>query len=157
MMNMSYPFEVLYGPDKITIISEESSQVRRIWMDGRKFPAADDLDPTYNGYSIGHWEGNVLVVETRGVRGDTMLTQKGLEHTANLRVIERWREADDKSLKVEITLIDPIQFTQPWTVTKTYRRPRRPGEEIMEYVCEENIRNPVGPDGVTGIILQRSN
>lgn len=152
MMNMAYPFEVLYGPDKITIISEESSQVRRIWMDGRDFPGPDDLDPTYNGYSIGHWEGNDLVVETRGLRGDMMLTQKGLEHTSNLKVIERWRQADDKTLKVDITLIDPVQFTQPWTVTKTYRR--APHLYIIEYVCTENNRNPI-VDGVTSVILPK--
>ena len=150
MMNMSYPFEVLYGPDKITIISEESSQVRRIWMDGRDFPA--DPDPTYNGYSIGHWEGRELVVETRALRGDTMITQKGLEHTANLKVIERWKEADAQTVKVDITLIDPVQFSRPWTVTKTYKR--APHFHIIEYVCEENNRNPVGPDGVTGVVLQ---
>lgn len=154
MMNMAYPFEILYGPDKITIISEESSQVRRIWMDGRGFPKADDLDQSYNGYSIGRWEGNELVVETRGLRGDTMLTQKGLEHTKNLHVTERWRQVDAKTLKVDITLADPIQFTRPWTVTKTYRR--APHLEIFEYVCEENNRNVVRPDGVTGVTLQSS-
>ena len=152
LMNMSYPFEILYGPDKITLISEESSQVRRIWMDGRPFP--DDIDPTYNGYSIGHWEGRELVVETRGLRGDTMITQKGLEHTANLKVIERWREADANTVKVDITLIDGVQFTQPYTVTKTYKR--APQFHILEYVCEENNRNPVQENGVTGVVLQSS-
>jgi hypothetical protein len=153
MMNMAYPFEILYGPDKITIISEESSQVRRIWMDSRKFPEPADLEQSYKGYSIGRWEGDELVVETRGLRGDMMLTQKGLEHTKNLRVMERWRQADPNTLKVDITLIDPIQFTRPWTVTKTYRRSKT---YIMEYVCEENNRNPIRPDGVTGVILQSS-
>lgn len=154
MMTMAYPFEILPGPDKITLIAEETSLPRRIWMDGRQFPEAADLEQSYNGYSIGRWEDNDLMVETRGLRGDMLLSHRGLEHTRNLRVTERWRQVDANTLKVDITLIDPIQFTRPWTVTKTYKR--APHLYIMEYVCEENNRNRVGPNGVTGVTLKSS-
>ncbi len=75
IMTMSYPMEVLMTPGQVTFIAEWSSQVRRVFTDGRGHPPADDLDPTFNGHSIGHWEGKgkdaVLVIDTVGIRGDT--------------------------------------------------------------------------------------
>jgi hypothetical protein len=149
MMNMVYLFEVLVSPDKLTIIAEEQSQVRRLWTDGRGFP--DDMYPTYNGSSIAHWEGPVLVVQTDGLKSDIPINQKGLMHSDKLKVSERlWIEPDKKTMKNQITLTDPETFATPWVVTKTYKRTTDP---LNEYVCEENNRNPVGADGVTGTIL----
>ena len=148
MMNMPYLFEFLVSDDKLTLIAEEQSQVRRIWTDGRTFDA--DMWPTYVGTSIGHWEGKALVVETRGLRADLPINQKGLMHSPELTVSERfWLEGKD-TLKDQITLTDPETFSKPWVVTKTYKRTKDP---LNEYVCEENNRNPVREDGVTGVVL----
>ena len=149
MMNGVYLMEVLVADEKVVVIGEEQSQVRRIWTDGRGF--GDEIDPTYNGTSVGHWEGKVLVVETRGLHWDIPINQKGLMHSPNLTVSERlWLENAD-TLHDQITLTDPETFSKPWTVTKTYKRTRDP---LNEYVCEENNRNPVRADGVTGVVLK---
>ena len=149
MMNMPFLFEVIASKERVTMIMEEQSQVRRIWTDGRGFP--DDMWDTFVGTSIGHWEGKVLVVETHGMKADLPITQKGLMHSDKLKVRERLWLADADTMKDEITLTDPETFTQPWTQTKTYRRTRDP---LNEYVCEENNRNPVSADGVTGVTLK---
>lgn len=148
MMNGVYLMEVLTADEKVIIIGEEQSQVRRIWTDGRDF---GELDPTYNGTSVGHWEGKTLIVETKGLHWDIPINQKGLMHSPNLTVQERiWLE-NPNLMHDQITLTDPETFATPWTVTKTYRRTKDP---LNEYVCEENNRNPVRADGVTGVILK---
>jgi hypothetical protein len=152
MMNGVYLMEVLAADDKVEVIAEEQSQVRRIWTDGRTFDA--DMWPTYVGTSIGHWEGKVLVVETRGMHSDIPINQKGLMHSDKLVAKERlWLEDKGDTLKDQITLIDPDTFYKPWVVTKTFKRTHDP---VNEYVCEENNRNPVGKDGVTGVVLSSS-
>jgi hypothetical protein len=148
MMNGVYLMELLIADEKVVVIGEEQSQVRRIWTDGRSFD--EDMWDTYNGTSIGHWEGKVLVVETRGAKSDIPINQKGLMHSDKMTISERLWLEDKNTLHDQITLTDPLTFAKPWVVTKTYRRTQDPANE---YVCEENNRNPVGADGVTGVIL----
>jgi len=152
MMNMVYPMEIIQKPKQLTIVAEWDSQIRRIFIDGRDHPK--DPDPTYNGHSIGHWEGLTLVVDTIGMRDNTVFDQTGLRHSDKLHIVERFRLVDKDTLVDQLTAEDPVAFYRPWTVKKVYRR--SPGEQIMEYVCEDNNRNPVGADGKTGIILYNS-
>jgi hypothetical protein len=130
IMTMSYPMELLMTPGQVTIIAEWSSQVRRIFTDGRGHPAADDLDPTYNDHSIGHWEGRgasaSLVIDTVGIRADTGFDSSGIEHSDQVHVVERMRQTTPDMLEDEITVIDPKAFVHPWAVTKKYRRGPRP-------------------------------
>jgi len=149
MMNMVYLMEILPAKDKVTIVAEEESQIRRIWIDGRGIP--DDIYPTYNGFSYGHWEGDTLVAHTVGMRPDTPINGRGLYHSDQLIVDERIWLQDHNTVKDQLTLTDPETFTKPWVVTKTYKRTTDP---LHEYVCEENNRNPVGADGVTGVIIK---
>ena len=146
IMTMSYPMEILMTPGQVTIIAEWSSQVRRVFTDGRGHPGADDLDPTYNGHSIGHWEGKgkdaVLVIDTVGIRGDTGFDSSGIEHSDQIHVTERMRQSAPDMLEDEITVIDPKAFAHPWVVTKKYKRGGADAK-IMEYVCEENNRDPL--------------
>ena len=146
IMTMTYPMEILMTPGQVTIIAEWSSQVRRVFTDGRSHPPADELDPTYNGHSIGHWEGKgkdaVLVIDTVGIRGDTGFDASGIEHSDQIHVVERMRQSAPDMLEDEITVIDPKAFVRPWGVTKKYKR-GGPGARIMEYVCEENNRDPL--------------
>ncbi len=151
VMVMTYPMEILQTPGQVTIIAEWASQVRRIYTDGRPHPS--DPDPTYQGHSIGHWEGATLVVDTVGIRGDTVFDSTGLGHSDKIHVTERLRQTGPDALEDQITTEDPEAFTHPWVVTRKYRR-AKPGTEIMEYVCEENNRNPVGANGVTGFVPQ---
>jgi len=149
IMTMSYPMEILMTPGQVTIIAEWSSQVRRVFTDGRSHPKPDDLDPTFNGHSIGHWEGKgkdaVLVIDTVGIRGDTGFDASGIEHSDQIHVVERMRQSAPDRLQDEITVIDPKAFVHPWVVTKTYKR-GGPDAKIMEYVCEENNRDPLAQE-----------
>lgn len=145
-----YPFEFLFTPGRVTTVHEYMSQIRRIYTDGRKHP--DDLEPSYNGHSIGHWEGQTLVVETVGLRGDTMFQNTGMPHSDALKVIERWRLVARDRLEDEVTLIDPKALTRPWVSKRHYVR--RPDWQFVEYVCAENNRNPV-VDGVTQVVTPK--
>ena len=153
IMTMTYPMEILMTPGQVTIIAEWSSQVRRIFTDGRGHPPADELDPTFNGHSIGHWEGKgreaVLVIDTVGIRGDTGFDASGIEHSDQIHVTERMHlvpavKGAPDVIENEITVIDPKAFVHPWVVTKKYKR-GGPDARIMEYVCEENNRDPLAP------------
>jgi hypothetical protein len=152
IMTMTYPMEIMMNELQVNIFAEWNGQTRRIYTDGRPLPPDDEVDITYNGYSVGRWEGDVLVADTNGMRGDTNLESSGLPHSDAIRARERIWLADDNTLKNEITLTDPKAFTKPWTVTKTYHR-AKPGAELIEYVCLENQRNPVNDKGEIGVIL----
>jgi hypothetical protein len=153
IMTMVYPMEIMQNDLQMNIFAEWNEQTRRIFLDGRPHPPADELDPTYYGHSIGHWEGNVLVAETVGLRGDTNLEASGLPHSDALVVHERLWLADKDTLKDEITLVDAKAYTKPWTVTKTYHRAEA-GFTLLPYVCLENNRNPINANGEIGVILE---
>ena len=138
-MVASYPLEILQTKGQVTIIAEWSSQVRRIFTDGRGHPPADEIEITFNGHSIGRWEGQTLVVDTVGIRGDTSFDASPMTHSDQLTVSERIYLRDANMLVAELTVTDPVAFTAPWKVVRTYRR-GGPDAYIMEYVCEENNR-----------------
>ncbi|HTV78336.1 MAG TPA: hypothetical protein VMF03_08765 [Steroidobacteraceae bacterium] len=151
VMTMTYPMEITMGPDRIMIYAEWDEQVRRIFTDGRPLDA--DPDPTFNGQSVGHWEGNFLISTAFGFRLETNMESSGLPKSDKAIAYERIWLADDDTLRDEFTLVDPVALTRPWTVTKTFRR-APPDFEIEPYVCLENNRNPITPDGSIHVILQ---
>jgi len=125
-----FPHEVILQDHRVTFLYENFHQVRRVWLDGRGHP--DDSYPTLMGHSIGRWEGDTLVVDTRNVEAGYIRPQ-GLPHTENLHVIERYTALDGGARKqLEITIDDPEYYREPWTVTKIYARF---DEEILDYVC----------------------
>ncbi len=148
-MVATYPLEFLQTPGQVTIIAEWASQVRRIFTDGRKHPPEDEVDITFNGHSIGHWEGQTLVVDTIGIRGDTSFDASPLEHSDQIHVTERIRLTDPKTIEQTMTVTDPVAFTRPWTTTRHYKK-GGPDLQIMEYVCEENNRPVILPGQNTG-------
>ena len=147
MMASPYAQELIVKDRQVTLIKEYQSQVRRIYTDGRKLPP--DPDATFNGYSIGHWEGDTLVVDTSHMRGDTMFDRTGAPHSDQIRVIERMRLKAPDLWEDAITVQDPVAFTKPWNVTRTYRR--QPTWDVLEYVCEENNRNTPDAAGVNTV------
>ena len=148
---MTYPMEIMQNDIQLNIFAEWQEQTRRIFIDGRPHPPADELDPTYYGHSIGHWEGDILVAETVAMRPETDLEASGLPHSDVTVAKERFWLADDNTLKDEITLVDPKAYTHPWTVTKTYNRAPA-GFTLLPYVCLENQRNPVNDKGQIGFV-----
>lgn len=134
MMNM-LGLEFLMTPGKqVTIIEETLHEVRRIYLDGRSRPR--DFDAAYDGYSVGHWEGDVLVVETTGLRegdgGSGWLSP-------NAHIVERISMINPDALKNDITITDQ-RLTGPWKYARDYTRAPK-GTQIEEYICTENNRN----------------
>ena len=150
IMSQPYPLQILYGPREVTIDIEAFMQVRHIYTDDRPHP--DSPDPTFNGDSIGHWEGATLVVDTVGFVDDTPLSfDWGMQHSPKMHILERFRLTSPDTLEVQTRIEDPDALTQPWTSTRTFKR--HADWRIAEYICEENNRNTVDPNGKAGIIL----
>jgi hypothetical protein len=141
-----YPIEFLFTPGRVTMQHEAWMQTRSIFTDGRGHP--DDLEAAVFGHSIGRWEGDTLVVDTIGIKTITEL-ETGMKHSDKLRVTERIHLAadDPDTLVVEMTMEDPEALAAPYRRTHTFRRER--DWNLMEFVCAENDRNPVGQDGFT--------
>ncbi len=148
IMASPFPFEIVQTPDVIYILYEYMSQARRIYLTGDAPPAMGL--PTFNGRSTGRWEQDTLVIETTELNPLSVLDTTHLPTSGDLRVIERLRLLGPDKLEASITLIDPKVYTEPWTVVRTYSRKK--GEQILEYICEQNNRNPLQPDGSTGFI-----
>jgi hypothetical protein len=113
---------------------------RHIFMDGRKHPP--DLAPTWLGHSIGWWEGDTLVIDTVGFNDKAWFDGAGHPHTEQLHTIERWTRLDLGRLENKVTIDDPGAYTKPWTVTFTATATA--GDEVMEYICQENNQYGAG-------------
>jgi hypothetical protein len=112
---------------------------REIYMDGRPHPPRDSLKgQTWLGHSVGRWEGDTLVIETVGFNEGTWLDRAGHPHTDQLRVIERITRPNKNVLHYEATIDDPGAYTKPWTTA--WDIPWRAGQELQEYICQENNR-----------------
>lgn len=106
---------------------------RQVFLDGREHPK--DPDPTWQGHSIGKWEGDTLVIDTVGSNDKNWLPN-ALPHTEKLHTIERYRRRDFAHLTVDVTIDDPDTLTKPWQLHTTWTL--APGEEMIEGVCENN-------------------
>ncbi len=133
LMFVPLPMEIFQVPDMVLMYQEAGNQLRQIHMNrGHK----EDLDPTYNGDSVGKWDGDTLVVDTTGFNDVTWLDHVGLPHTEALHVVERIRRPDHDTLVDDFTIEDPKAYTKPFTASQTYHL--KPGWEIAEYVCDNN-------------------
>lgn len=136
IMRQPYPIEFLFSPGRVTIAHETYSQVRRIYTDGRKNP--EDPDAAYNGWSVGHWEGDTLVVETVGLDPATSVME-GLHPTENTKIVERIHISQPDLITIETAITDPALFVGTYTLRNNYARKR--DWVIREYVCEQNNRD----------------
>jgi len=110
-----------------------SEQVRRVYMD---VPHSENPKPSWYGESVGHYEGDTLVVDTIGQNDKSFVDVYRTPHTEKLHVVERWRIVDDgKMMEATFTVDDPDAFYQPWSAMRRYRRAQR---EITENICAEN-------------------
>jgi hypothetical protein len=149
MMFPIYPIEILQTRGQVTIIQEAMSQVRRIYL-GQPQMKIEEVPPGYFGHSVGHWEGDTLVVDTVGVK-EEVLGYRDTPHSSQMRITERFRLVAPDVLHDEITVEDPVTLEKPWTYSFAYRR--NPGYQMLEYVCENN-REYVDDKGVTRMKLQ---
>ena len=130
---MPYQFEILQGLNQVVIMYEYPHLFRVVPIGG-SHPL--DLDPTWMGDSVGHWEGDVLVIDATGFNDKTELPG-GYRHTDALHVVERFHRVDAENLEWEATIEDPNVFAKPWTLKRTF--PLRPElTKVDEFVCENN-------------------
>jgi hypothetical protein len=129
-----YQWQIVQGVDKVVIMYEYPHLFRVIPTRGG--PHQADLDPTWMGDSVGHWEGDTLVVDTVAFNDKTELPG-GFKHTEALHVVERFRRPEVDNLQYEATIEDPNVFEKPWKMTRSF--PLRPElEKVDEFVCENN-------------------
>lgn len=136
-INSPFPIEIAQRPNRVIFLYEMNNVFHHVYTDGRPHPK--DLEPTWNGHSIGHWEGDTLVVDTVGFNDKTMLDTEGHPHSPDLHVVERLMRTDAMHIAYEITVTDPQAYAQPWTNKRTFTL--RPEWELMEYNCNENNRD----------------
>ena len=141
-----YPSKMFQLPNVVVILFEGNlHSFRQIFLDRKEHPK--DLNPTWWGDSIGHWEGDELVVDTIGFNGKTWLDLAGHPASDQLHIIERYSRPDFDHLKLDITIEDPVMYKKPWKVTEI--TPILQGD-LIEYVCTENERDVRHLDAIRG-------
>ena len=127
------PLQILENPGQVTILVEEPNFFRIIPLNQKH---EDDPDPSYLGDSVGHWEGDTLVVDTIAVTDKVPIDPAGMPHTDAMHVVERFRRTSNEVLEVLITIDDPKTFTAPWNAVTHFRL--QPNRRVTQYFCENN-------------------
>jgi hypothetical protein len=132
-----YPFKILHTDEGIAILYEALHSYRQIFMDGRKLPK--NPNPTWMGYSIGHWDGDSLVVESSGFVDNNWLDNNGHPGTEAMHLTERFHRKDFGHIDLAVTVDDPKAYTKPWTAN--LQLILDPTTDLIEYVCDENEKD----------------
>jgi hypothetical protein len=131
--------KIVQTPGLIVILYEYQNTFRQIFTDGRALP--QDPNPAWMGYSVGHWKGDTLVVESTGFNGEAWLSGRGNPTSDAMRLTERIRRRDFGHMDVQLTIDDPKTYTKPWTAELHLEL--APDTELLEFVCNENERDLV--------------
>jgi hypothetical protein len=137
MVTFSGPLKIIQTPQIVAVLYEVPNNFRQIFLDGRGLPK--DPNPTWQGYSVGRWEGETLVVESNGFNDKSWVGRPGYPHTEALRVTERYSRRDFGHMDVQITFDDPKTFARSWTATTELLYD--PDTEMLEFVCNENEKS----------------
>ncbi len=131
-------FEIRQFSDVVMILYDQDHGVRRVYMDGRGHPA--NLQPTWMGHSVGRYEGDTLVIETRGIKDKVWVDILGHPHTTSMRLTERIRRVQPERLEIEVTIDDPETYRKPWKM-KLLKGLEERGPLIWdESECEELLQ-----------------
>jgi hypothetical protein len=133
MMIGMFPMEVLQTPGQVTIMQEAYNQVRRIYLNEKQV-AIEDAEPGYLGHSVGHWQGDTLIVDTVGIKQTVLF--RGVPHSDQMRIRERIHMVTPDFFEDHITVEDPAYLTGPWSFAYAYTR--LPHYKMLEYVCDSN-------------------
>jgi hypothetical protein len=146
--------EIIITPEVVFMYFDAGSAVRHIYTDGRQHPtdegfAPGEIVPRWNGHSIGHWEGDTLVVDTVGMY-PAFYDQTDPPFSEKLHVVERIRQTGKDTLEVAMTLTDPVAFTKPWKVTRVLQRAMATWPRVRDATCvpEEGIEMSKGYQSV---------
>jgi len=133
------PFEIVQTPTRVVWLYELMWTFRAIPVDGRALPA--EPEPSFFGTSVGRWDGNVFVIESRGFKEEqSWLDDDAHPHSDAMTVVERWSRPDADHLNHEITVTDPKYYTRPFTFDRVFT-PMPKGQELIEFACNENNRD----------------
>jgi hypothetical protein len=152
VMNLPYGFQFVIRPEMVWVVHEHPD-VRFIYTDGRLFPPDDELWPTNEGYSIGRWEGDTLIVETVSMKGYVPIDRTGLSLSPQARITERIRKTSDTTIEDVMTIVDPVAFTQPWTVVRRFNKRNEKLPRLENVQDIDNQRNPI-VNGETQTLLE---
>jgi len=145
-LNQAQPVYFVQTPKEVVMMWQMDHQIRHIYLN---VPHSAKPKPSWYGESVGHYEGDTLVVDTIGLNNKTFLDNWRTPHTDKLHVIERWRLIEDgKKLEILLTIEDPDTFNQPFQALRQYDRVSR---ELAEDICSENNLNPFGIDYQTPV------
>jgi hypothetical protein len=148
-----YPWRIVqsppYGKAEVLYFLFEGNihSFRQIFMDGREHP--EDPDPTWYGHSVGHWEGDTLVIDTVGFNELFWFDFLGHPHTSQLQTVEHYTRTSYGTLENVTTVIDPGAYAKPFTIRHEARL--RPGWDLMEYICNENNQDVEHLRGAPGL------
>ena len=132
-----YPFQIVQLPDRVIFLFEGDNPPRIVPLDRKEHPK--NVNPTWLGDAIGHYEGDTLAIDGTGFNGRSWLDQAGHAQTEQAHIVERYTRTDSRTLKYEVTIDDPGAYSKPWVAANTVSW--RPGMELMEYVCNENEKS----------------
>jgi hypothetical protein len=131
------PRKLVQTPGLLLLINEWNASYRQIFADGRPLPI--DPNPSWNGYSVGQWDGDTFVVQTSGFRDGMWIDATGNPMTEAAKITERFRRIDFGHLDIEITMDDPKAYTKPWTVT--LHQVIKLDTDLLDFVCGENEKD----------------
>jgi hypothetical protein len=149
IMGAVYNIQMLHTPRELVVLAEFLTQTRRVFLN-EKMPPLGEIKPSYNGYSVGHWEGDTLVIQTLGVREDTKFYN--FPHSRNMVITERLRLTAPDLLENRVKIDDPTVLAQPYEFTYGYKKD--PTYKMMEYICDDN-RSVVSEDGTYGLKITK--
>jgi hypothetical protein len=133
------PFKIVQTPKLVMLVYEAFTLWRQVHLDGRQL--VDSPNPTWLGWSTGKWDGDTLVVETRGLNGKYWMDIAGNPASEAMKVTERFKRTSFGHMDIEITLDDPVMYTRPWKATEKLHL--LPDTEVMEFICLENEKDMV--------------
>lgn len=145
IMGAIFAIQILQLPEQVTVLGEFLSQTRRIYIDD-EMPPADELPPSYYGYSVGHWQDGALLVETRGVSPDVRFFE--IPHSADMVIREKIYRVSNNQIADEIVIEDPQYLNTPYRFTFGYKR--NDEHRIMEYYCDQT-NDVIGSDGTVSM------
>jgi hypothetical protein len=130
---MPYPFQIIQSRDHIMVVHEFAGAVRTIYMTNQVEAPAD----SWMGWSNGRWDGESLVIDTKGFNGLTWFDRSGNFHSDALHVVERITARSPETLTYEVTIDDPKTFTRPWKMSMPLYRRVEPNAQLLEFRCVE--------------------
>jgi len=137
--NGIFPFKIIQTPKLVVILYEQLNLFRQVFLDGRQL--SSDPNPTWLGYSTGRWDGDTLVIDTKGFNDKTWLdTRLGRPASDALHVIERFRRTTYGELEIVATIDDPKTYAKPWTTTRQHNK-LQTDTDVMEFICNENEKD----------------